>query len=159
MGHRQTSLLNQIYYNWLYFQLILMQSCCLYPISCAISEKDESTYEVDRYFTKITIFCINIFRSFLRFFVSNLVSNIEIDQILYIWMKNRHKKSVSTILQGRRNWGGRGGSCHPNILTFRLLPPQLPPQYFDFSFAAAPPKFWTVHRPWYRLWDFTFLLL
>ena len=34
------------------------------------------------------------------------------------------QKSVNTklylrcTLQGRWNWGGRGGSCHPNILTF-----------------------------------------
>ena len=68
-----------------------MQSCCLYPISCAISEKHDSTYELDRYFTKITIFGIDIFRSFLHFWVSNLVSNIEIVQILYIWKKNGHE--------------------------------------------------------------------
>ena len=42
------------------------------------------------FFTEITIFSIDIFRSFLRFLVSNLESNIEIVQISYIWKKNGH---------------------------------------------------------------------
>ena len=61
-------------------------------------KKVDFTNEVDRYFTEIMTFGIDIFRSFLRFLVSNLVSNIEIVQILHIWKKNRHENWVSTTV-------------------------------------------------------------
>ena len=57
------------------------------------------------------------------------------------------QRSRHFLVQGRRNWYGRCGSCHTNIFTFSLLPPQLPHQYFYFFFAAATPKFETVLRP------------
>ena len=61
-------------------------------------KKVDFTNEVDRYFTEIMTFGIDIFRSFLRFLVSNLVSNIEIVQILHIWKKNGHENWVSTTV-------------------------------------------------------------
>ena len=75
-----------------------MQSFCLYPISYEISEKADFTYEFDRYFTKITIFGVDIFCSFLHTLVLNLESNIEIVQIKHIWKKNRYENWVSTTV-------------------------------------------------------------
>ena len=75
-----------------------MQSFCLYPISYEISQKADFTYEFDRYFTKITIFGVDIFCSFLHTLVLNLESNIEIVQIKHIWKKNRYENWVSTTV-------------------------------------------------------------
>ena len=55
----------------------MKEAACI-PLAVVFLKKDDSTYDFDRFFTKITILCIDIFRSFLRFLVSNLVSNIEI---------------------------------------------------------------------------------
>ena len=75
-----------------------MRSFCLFPISYEISEKADFTYEFDRYFTKITIFGVDIFCSFLHTLVLNLESNIEIVQIKHIWKKNRYENWVSTTV-------------------------------------------------------------
>ena len=51
-------------------------------------------------------------------------------------------------MQGRRNWGGRGGGCHPNIPTFKYsYHPNCHPNNFDFYQEAALSKFWTVRWP------------
>ena len=98
LGCRQPASLNWFYHNSNYILNLLKQSFCLYPISSAISKSIDFTYETDSYFSEITIFGIDIFRSFLHFLVSYLVSNIEIGQILYIWKKNGHENWVSTIV-------------------------------------------------------------